>query len=109
MEQRKLKLVDVEMENVELGRPRSNFVEHEHVIGDRIANGCIQAQRSRHTWHEFRSGVTVAAGKQRHVVALRNKLLGQIENYALGSPVELRRHTLNQRGDLGDLHGVSEY
>src|SRR5256885_4997429 len=41
---RKMKQVDVEMQNVELFRELAHSVEHQHVIGDRVADITVEAQ-----------------------------------------------------------------
>ena len=50
--------------------------------------------------------IEVAAGEQRHVMALRDQFLGQIRDDALGSAVEARGHTFHQRRNLGDFHVI---
>ena len=54
-EQWKMKLVDVEMQNVEFICELAHAVEHQHVVGDYIAHIGVETQRLRNASHEIRA------------------------------------------------------
>ena len=51
-------------------------------------------------------GDRVAACEQRHVMPKRDQLFRQPGDNTLRSAIELRRHALGERRDLGDAHGI---
>ena len=57
---RKVKLVDVEMQNVESFREPSYPVEHQHVIRDWVANIAVETQCHGRATHQLGSGNEVA-------------------------------------------------
>ena len=61
--QRKVQIVDVEMDDVELRGAPAHAVEHDHVVGQRIPHGGIEPERSFRARHQFRRGQGVAARK----------------------------------------------
>ena len=65
---RKMKLVDVEMQNVEFFRELTHPVEHQHVIGDRVTDISVEAQCCGRAAHELGSGDGVRACEQGHLV-----------------------------------------
>src|ERR1700730_3427151 len=65
---RKMKLVDVEMQNVEFFRELAYSVEHKHVIEDRVANIAVQAQCHGGAAHQLGGGDGVRACEQGHLV-----------------------------------------
>jgi hypothetical protein len=103
-EQRKVKLVDVEVEDVELIRHLAHAVEHQHVIRDGIPHVGVEAQRDRHATHQVRAGNRIAAGKQRDVVTLPDQFVGKIGNDTLATTIQPRRHALHERRDLCNFH-----
>ncbi len=76
--ERKVQVVDVEVNDVELGRPLKDFLEEQHVVRQRVHAGAIEAQGPRRARHQTRGGHGVSAGEERDVVALRHELLGQV-------------------------------
>ena len=103
-EDRKVKMIDVKMQHVELGGMRADLVEHQHVVGHGVADRSVEAQRLGAARHEIRGGDRIAAREQRHLVAQRDQFLGEIGDDALGAPIEPGRHALDQRGNLRDFH-----
>ena len=103
-DQRELKQIDVEVENVEFAGSLPHLFQHHHVIGDRIPGVWIQAQRLFGAFYEFRVGYRIAACEQRHLVPLPNEFFGQIGDNPLGAAVQFGRNTLEQRGNLRDSH-----
>src|SRR5579863_8409420 len=84
-EQRKRKIIQVEMQNVEFACNSSDLLEHGHVKRVRIADRTIEPERARPDCFEPCRGDGIAAGKQRDIVTLRDKLLRQPRNHALGA------------------------
>src|SRR5262245_51059218 len=99
-----MKLVDVEMQNIELVGALANLIEHQHIIWDRITNRWCEPKRGFCAGHEFSRGQGVAAGKERDLVTLLDELLRQIGNDALGTSVACRRHTFDRGSNLCDSH-----
>ena len=48
-----MKLIDMKVENIELVGPLANLVEHQHVIGDGIANSRREPKCGLGTRYEF--------------------------------------------------------
>ena len=71
-----MKLVDVKMENVELVGALANLIEHQHIIGDGIADRGRKTKRRLGTRHELGRGQRVATGKERELMTLLDQLLG---------------------------------
>ena len=103
-EKREVKLVDVEVEDVELVRHLTHAVEHQHVIRDGILYVGVEAQRHRHATHQVRAGNRIAAGKQRDVVTLPDQFVGKIGNDTLATTIQPWRHALHERRDLCNFH-----
>jgi hypothetical protein len=101
---RKMELVDVEMEQVELVRPLAHLVEHQQIIGDHIAHRGGEPKRRTRAGCEFRRGQRVAAGKQSHIMALPDEFFGQIRNDPLGASIIGRWHAFDWGSDLRDPH-----
>jgi hypothetical protein len=87
-------LLDMEMQDVKLISTATHLVPD---LG-------IQPKRPLRTTHQFRAGPRIAAGEERHLVALRHQLFRQIGNDPFGTAVEARRAAFGERGNLGDLH-----
>ena len=105
-EQRELELVDMEVQDVEVVGALAHAIEHQHVIGDRIDDAGVEPQRLGHAGHEIGRRDRIAAGEQRHVVAERDQLFGQVGDDPLGAAIKPWRHALDQRRDLRDFHCV---
>ncbi len=103
-EDRKVEVIDVKMQHVELGGVRADLVEHQHVVGNGVADRRVETQRLGAARHEVRRGDGVAAREQRHIVAQRDQFLGEIGDDALGAPIEPGRHAFDQRSNLRDFH-----
>jgi len=76
--QGKMKLIDVEVQNVEFVGELSHPVEHQHVIGDRVTHVGVETQRHRDARHQTRAGNGVSARKKRHLMARSDQLIGEI-------------------------------
>ena len=103
-EQREVKLVDVEMENIELVGALPHPIEHKHVIGNGVAHVRVEPQRHGGARNEAGARYRVAACKQRHVVTEPDQLVGQIGHDPLRAAVKTRRHALHERRDLRNFH-----
>jgi hypothetical protein len=99
-----MQLVDMEMQNIKFFRKLAYLVEHQHIIGEWIADIAVEAQRRGRAAHELGRGDGVRARKQGHLVAEADELIGEIGNDSLGSAIKPRRHTLHQRRDLRNFH-----
>src|SRR5262249_13174589 len=75
-EDRKMKLVDMEMKNVELVGPFADFVEHDEIVRDRVSNRRREPKRRTCAGHEFGRGQRVTACKQSDAVTLPDEFLG---------------------------------
>src|SRR5262249_35649325 len=102
--QRKMKLVDVEVQNVELFGVLPHPVEHQHVIGNRVTNIVIETQRHGYARHQMGAGNGVPAREKRHLVAKSDQFVGEIGDDSLAAAVKSRRHALHERRDLRDFH-----
>ena len=104
VEDGEMKLIDVKMQDVELGRHAANLVEHQHVVGDDVFHRGVQSQRLRTARHELRRGDRLAAREQGHVMALRHQFLGDVRGDPFRAAVEPGRDALHQGSNLRDLH-----
>ena len=86
--EREVQVVDVEVDDVELGARWRDLLEQQDVVRQRVDAARVEPQRPRRARHQPRRGHRVAAGEQRDVVALRHELLGQVGDDALGAAVE---------------------
>src|SRR6516164_439737 len=76
--QRKMELIDVEVEDVEIVDEFVHPVEHEHVIRNGVAHVRIQPQRLRDARHQVGGRYRVSAREQRHVVTEAGELISQV-------------------------------
>jgi hypothetical protein len=101
-----MKLVDMEMQNVKFFRELAYPVEHQHVIGDRVADIAVEAQCHGRAAHKLGSGDGVRARKQGHLVTQSDQFIREIGNDSLGPAIEPRRHALHKRRDLRNFHVI---
>src|SRR4029450_9793453 len=104
-----MKLVDMEVEDVELPRHTAQLVQHDHAVRNWIPYRGIEAQGLFATGHETCRSNGVGAGEQCNVMALRHEFLGQIGDNALSAAVKPRRHAFDQRRNLGNPHGYAKF
>ena len=102
--QREVKLVDVEMQDIEFVGHLAHAVEHQHVVRNRIPYIRVQSQCHRHAAHQLGAGNRIAAGKQGHVVTLPNQFVGEIGHDSLATTIQPRWHALHERRDLRNFH-----
>ncbi len=91
------------MDHVEFVRDVPDAFEHPGENGVPVDGRC-PGQRSIADRHQFGGGDRIAAGKQGHVVTLPHQFFRQVGDDPFGAPVELRRHALTQRSNLGNFH-----
>jgi len=106
--QRKLKLVDMEVQDVEVAGALTYSIEHQHVIGSRIDHARVQPQCLRYTGHKISRRNRIAACKQGDIMAERHQLLGQVGNDTFSAAIKPRRHAFKERRNLRNLHFVSQ-
>ena len=97
-------MINMEMQDVELVGEFADAVEHQHIVGNWIPYVRIKPQRGRYTWYEARRCDGVATREKGHIVTKANELFGEIRDYPFSSTIRSRRHALDERCDLGDLH-----
>ena len=64
----KMELIDMEVENVEFFGAVADAIEHQHVIGDGIANILVETEGPRGAGDQIGTRYGVAACEQRYVV-----------------------------------------
>src|SRR5581483_3336319 len=101
-----MELVDMEVKDVELASALPHLVQHQHVIGNRIADTGVKPQCLGHAGCECRRSDRVTACEQRHVVAKRYQPLGQVGDDAFGSAIESWGYAFDEGRDLRDFHFV---
>ena len=99
-----MKLVNVEMQNVEFSREHAYPVEHQHVIRDRVADIEVEAQCHGRAAHELGSGDGVCTREQGHLVTRSDQFIREIGNNSLGPAIKPRRHALHERRDMRNFH-----
>ena len=82
-----MKLIDMEVQDVEVVGPLAHAIEHQHVIGNRIPDAGVEPQCLGHAGNEIGGRDRIAACKQRHLVAERHQLFGQIGDDPLGAAI----------------------
>ena len=102
--QREMKLIDMKMQDVELVGAFADAIEHKHIVGNWIAYVRIKPQCGRYTGYEAGRGDGVATGEKSHIVTKANELFGEIRDDPFSSTICSRRHALDERCYLGDLH-----
>src|SRR4030095_10435550 len=105
--QREMKLVDMKMQNVECFRELAYPVEHQHVIGGRVADIAVEAQSHRCAAHELCSADGVRAREQGHLVTQSDQFIRKISDNSLCPAIKPRRHALHERRDLRNFHVFS--
>lgn len=99
--------IRVEVQDVKAGREPFYLLHHHQVIGNVLPHIGVKPQSLPATGEEAGGGLGIAAGKQRYVMSLPDQFVCQVGDDAFCSAIEPRRHALNERGNLGDLHGCT--
>ena len=95
---------DVEMDDVELARATGDLFHHQQVVGEDITQPAGQTLGLGTYGDQLGLGFGIAAGKQRHLMALTDKLVCQKRHDPFGAAVEFRRNTFAKRRNLSDSH-----
>ena len=74
---RKMQIVGMKMNDIEIFSPAENVLDHQHMVRQRIHTIRIQPQRPLAAFHQFRVRYRIAAGKQSDIMAEANQLFGQ--------------------------------
>jgi hypothetical protein len=77
----KMKLVDMEVQHVEIAGALAHAIEHQHVVRSSIADACVEAQCLGNAGHQIGRRNRIPACEQRHVMAKRHQLFGEVGNY----------------------------
>jgi hypothetical protein len=100
----KVQAIQVKVQDIELGGRAAHFVQHQHVVVARIAHGRVEPQGLRAARNESGGRFRVAACEERHIVAPRNELVGEIGDDPLGTAIETGWDAFDERRNLGDPH-----
>ena len=79
---------------VKFFRELAYSVEHQHIIGDRVADIAVEAQCHGRAADQLGSGDGVRAREQGHLVTQSDKFLREIGNNSLGTAIKPRLHAL---------------
>src|SRR5262245_9068294 len=104
--QRVVKVIDVEVDDVEPVRLPEHFLKHDVVQRQPVHARLIEAQCLRADRDQLRLGDRVAAGEQCDLVPLTDQFLGQIGDNPLRSTIQLRWNGFVERRDLRDPHNI---
>src|SRR5262249_562736 len=103
-EKRERVVVEMEMQEVEVGGLLAYPFQHAHVQRVGVADGGVVAQRPRPHGCELRRRLRIAARKQSHIMAKLHHFLDPPMNDALGAAIALRRNRFGQWSYLRDAH-----
>jgi hypothetical protein len=103
--QRKMQVVDVEVQHVEIVRLLHNPFEHQDVMRELVDAMRVEPQRARARRDEPRRRFGVAAREERDIVTLRHQFLREVGNDSLGAAVILRGDALVKGCYLRNSHG----
>ena len=81
--QREVPVIDVEVDEVEVLRLLKNLLQEEKVMGELVRTPVIEAQPLRARGHETSAGDGIAAGEERHLMALADQSLSQVRDDTL--------------------------
>jgi hypothetical protein len=96
--------IRVEVDDVEAVRHLEHAVEHHRVPHQPLGTIRREPHAAAGDRHQAGLRARVAAREQGDVVAVLDQRLGQVRDDALGAAVAARRHALEQRRHLRDLH-----
>jgi len=102
--QRKMQVIDMKMNDVELGRALEESFQHDEVVRHLVLTMLIRSQRASARSHYVRFRHRISARKKRHIVALSHQLLCEIRYDAFCSPVIFRRYAFIKRRHLCNSH-----
>ncbi len=103
-EQREMKIVRVEMDDIEIIGAACHAMQHHQMVGERIPALGIQPKRPLAARPQRRFGLRISAGEQSHLVSLPNELLREIRHHPLGPAIKLWWTALVERSNLRNSH-----
>jgi hypothetical protein len=68
--------VNVKVQDVELGGPAADFVEHDEMIRNRISHGRVETKSAFAANLKSGGGYRVAAGEEGHIMTLAHQFFG---------------------------------
>jgi len=86
--QRKVQVIDVEVQHVELTRQLADLLEHDQVRHERVDRPAVEPERPRPGRDELGLRHGVAAGNERDLVSLAGQFFGQQRNDSFGAAVQ---------------------
>src|SRR5260370_20709973 len=102
--ERKMQVIDMKMNDVELTRVLENTLQHDEMVGHLALVTFIQTQRPPARRHQPRIRLRISARKERHFVALSHQFFGGIRHHAFRSSIILRRHAFIKPRHLCNSH-----
>src|SRR6266850_1471655 len=101
--QREVKIVDMEMNDVELVEALKDLLQQDDMMGKGVH--CLsQSQRSRGDWNQVRGCLGIAAGEKCNLFSQPHELFRQIRDNALRSAVTVWRDAFIERSYLSYFH-----
>jgi hypothetical protein len=97
--------IDMEVDDVEISSASPDLFQHREMMGHMVSYGWIETQSPLRAAHQLSGRLRIATSKERYLVPLEHKLLGEIRNDPLRPTVPTRWAALGKRSNLGDLHG----
>src|SRR2546425_80755 len=104
--EREMRIVNVEMDDVELRSALEHMFEHQDLVRQLIYAVFIEAQRTAARRDEVRLGHRVSTGEKRDLVALANQFLGEIRYNPFGTAIVFWRYAHIERRDLSNTHST---
>src|SRR5262245_53105237 len=98
-------IVDVKMDEVELLSLSGDQLDKPDMVRKLLPTGRLLPERPGTARNQPGGGLRIAAGEQRDLVPLPDKLLGQVRDNPLCPAIELWRNALEEWSDLRDAHG----
>ncbi len=93
--------VDMKVQDVELRRERSHFLEHHDMRRDRVPDLWIEPERDFATWVELCGGAGIAACEQGDVMPLRHEFFCEIGDDPLRSAIRAAAGSFRSGGQSG--------
>ncbi len=107
LDRREMQKIDMKMQDVEFASAPQHPVQHQHMVRDRVPHRRVQPESAWDARHKLRPRLRIARCEERHLMALRHQLLGQIGYDPFGAAIKARRAAFRQRRDLGNSHPAS--
>jgi hypothetical protein len=99
-----MKVIDVEVKDIEIVGFLPHTIEHQHIVGDDVFRRRIKAHPFCRTAYVVGRSDRVPAGEERDLVPHLHEFFREITDDPLRPTVRLRRNAFDQRGYLSDPH-----